>query len=34
LGKAESADVEVILPHGKGTLTRKGVKANEVVRVK
>jgi hypothetical protein len=34
LGKAESVDVEVILPHGKGTLTRKGVKANELLTVK
>jgi enediyne biosynthesis protein E4 len=33
LGKAETADVEVILPHGKGTLTRKGVKTNEVLTV-
>jgi enediyne biosynthesis protein E4 len=33
LGKAESADVEVILPHGKGTLTRKGVKVNELLIV-
>lgn len=34
LGKDESVDVEVILPHGKGTLTRRGVKANQVVTVK
>jgi hypothetical protein len=34
LGTAASVDVEVILPHGKGTLTRKGVKANEVLTVK
>src|SRR5262249_54569099 len=34
LGKAESVDVEVILPHGKETLTRKGVKVNQRVTVK
>jgi hypothetical protein len=34
MGKDESADVEVILPHGKGTLTRKGAKANELLTVK
>ena len=34
LGKAEKVDVEVILPHGKGKLTRKGVKANQVLKVK
>jgi hypothetical protein len=34
LGKLESADVEVILPHGKGTLSRKGVKVNEMLVVK
>jgi hypothetical protein len=34
LGPAESVDVEVVLPHGKGSLTRKGVKANELITVK
>ncbi len=34
LGEEESADVEVILPHGKGTLTRKGVKANQLWTLK
>ena len=34
LGKEETADVEVILPHGKGTLTRKGVKASQLLVVK
>ncbi len=33
LGKEKSADVEVILPHGKGTLTRKGVSANQTLTV-
>jgi hypothetical protein len=27
-------DVEVILPHGKGKLTHKGVAANQVLKVK
>jgi hypothetical protein len=34
LGKEEKVDVEVILPHGKGTLIRKGVKVNEMLTVK
>jgi hypothetical protein len=34
LGKAEKADVEVILPHGKGKLTHKGVPANQMLKVK
>jgi hypothetical protein len=34
LGKEESADVEVVLPHGKGTVVRKGVKANQRVTLK
>jgi enediyne biosynthesis protein E4 len=34
LGKEEKVDVEVILPHGKGTLTRKDVKANQRVTLK
>ena len=34
LGKAEKADVEVILPHGKGKRTRQGVTANQVLKVK
>src|SRR5262249_48821249 len=29
LGKDESVDVEVILPHGKGTVTQKDVKADQ-----
>jgi hypothetical protein len=33
LGKLEAVDVEVLLPHGKGTLTRKAVKANQRVVV-
>jgi hypothetical protein len=28
LGKQETVDLEVILPHGKGRLEQKGVKAN------
>jgi enediyne biosynthesis protein E4 len=34
LGKEESVDVEVILPHGKGKLTHKGVRANQLLTVK
>jgi hypothetical protein len=34
LGKEEFADVEVILPHGKGKLTQKSVRANQVLAVK
>jgi hypothetical protein len=34
LGKAEKVDVEVILPHGKGKRTHKGVKANQLLKVK
>ena len=34
LGKAATADVEVILPHGKGKLTRTSVRANQVLVVK
>ena len=34
LGTEEAVDVEVILPHGKGTLTRTGVKANQALTVK
>jgi hypothetical protein len=33
LGSEETVDVEVIFPHGKGTITRKGVKANTVLTV-
>jgi hypothetical protein len=33
LGKVEECDLEVILPHGKGRLERKGVKANQRVTV-
>jgi len=31
LGTLEKCDLEVILPHGKGRLTRKGVKANQLL---
>jgi enediyne biosynthesis protein E4 len=34
LGKEEEVDVEVILPHGKGTLMRKGVKADQRLTIK
>lgn len=34
LGNAQKVDMEVILPHGKGKLTRTGVPANQVVKVK
>ena len=34
LGKADVVDVEVTLPHGKGTVVRKGVKANQKLMVK
>jgi enediyne biosynthesis protein E4 len=34
LGKEDVVDLEVILPHGKGTVARKGVKANERLTVK
>ncbi len=34
LGKEDAVDVEVVLPHGKGKLTRKGVKANQMLTVK
>lgn len=34
LGKLESVDAEVVLPHGKGTLTKKGVAANRVLNMK
>jgi enediyne biosynthesis protein E4 len=34
LGKEATVDVEVILPHGKGALTSKGAKANELLTVK
>jgi hypothetical protein len=33
LGQAQKVDVEVILPHGKGMLTRNGVRANQVLKV-
>ena len=29
LGKMNACDVEVVLPHGKGRIERKGVKANQ-----
>jgi len=34
LGQARKVDVEVILPHGKGKRTHKGVIANQVLKVK
>lgn len=34
LAKLDQCDVEVILPHGKGKLERKGVKANERIVIK
>ncbi|QDU25519.1 FG-GAP repeat protein [Anatilimnocola aggregata] len=34
LGQNESVDLEVILPHGKGTIVRKDVKANQRLAVK
>jgi hypothetical protein len=34
LGKESAVDVEVILPHGKGTLTRKAIAANQRLVVK
>jgi hypothetical protein len=33
LGQEARVDVEVILPHGKGTLVRKGVNANQRLTV-
>ncbi|MBL8796742.1 MAG: ASPIC/UnbV domain-containing protein, partial [Planctomycetia bacterium] len=34
LGKADAVDLEVILPHGKGKIEQKGVKANQRITVK
>jgi hypothetical protein len=34
LGAAESADIEIILPHGKGTISRQRVKADQRVTIK
>jgi hypothetical protein len=34
LGPAQKVDVEVILPHGKGKVTRTGVAANRVLKVR
>jgi hypothetical protein len=34
LGKVDSVDVEVVLPHGKGTVTRKAVDADKPLVVK
>src|SRR5262249_15148191 len=34
LGKAEKVDVEVILPHGKGKLTQKGMTSHRLVTIK
>lgn len=33
LGEAQAVDVEVILPHGKGKVVKKGVKANQRVTI-
>ena len=33
LGGRERVDIEVVLPHGKGTLTRRGAAANQLVTV-
>jgi hypothetical protein len=33
LGKMDACDVEVILPHGKGRIERKGVKANQRLNI-
>jgi hypothetical protein len=33
LGKADKVDVEVILPHGKGKWTQRGVAANQVLKI-
>lgn len=34
LGETSNVDIEVILPHNKGKITRKGVKANQLVTIK
>jgi hypothetical protein len=34
LGQAQKVDVEVILPHGKGKRTHKGITVNQVLKVK
>jgi hypothetical protein len=34
LGKVETVDVEIALPHGKGKIEQKGVKANQRLTVK
>jgi hypothetical protein len=34
LGKAEMVDIEVALPHGKGKIEQKGVKANQRITIK
>ena len=34
LGKEESVDLEVTLPHGKGKITQKGVKADQRITLK
>ncbi len=34
LGKMDACDVEVILPHGKGRIVRRGVKANQRLTIK
>jgi hypothetical protein len=34
LGEAKIVDMEVILPHGKGKLTQKGVAANQLLKIK
>jgi hypothetical protein len=34
VGTAAKVDVEVVLPHGKGTVTHKGVATNQMLKVK
>ncbi len=34
LSKAETVDIEVIMPHGKGKVERPGVKANQRITIK
>jgi hypothetical protein len=34
LGREESCDVEVVLPHGKGKLVRQGVKAGQRITIR
>jgi hypothetical protein len=34
LGKVETVDLEVTLPHGKGTITKKSIKAGQRILIK